>query len=78
MPEIAGDGAAYFDPFDPADIARALREVLSNPDRAKELRERALRQSLKFPTWRDVGRMTFDTLRRAAASHDLASKAESI
>ena len=67
MPEIAGDGAAYFDPFDPKDIARALRAVLSNPALAAELREKARAQSLKFPTWLEVGRMTFDTLRHAAA-----------
>ena len=68
MPEIAGQAAVYYDPFAPRDIARALREVVSRPQLAAELRERARAQSLKFPTWQEVGRRTFDTLRRAAGS----------
>lgn len=66
MPEIAGDAAVYFDPFDPDDIGRALRRILDDAQGAHELRERALAQSQKFPTWREVGRRTFETLQAAA------------
>src|ERR1051325_2068826 len=68
MPEIAGDAAVYYDPFDPRDIARALREVVSDPGLQATLRERAKVQALKFPTWQDVGRRTLETLRHAAGS----------
>ncbi len=30
LPEVAGDAAVYCDPFDPADIARAMRSVLDD------------------------------------------------
>lgn len=30
LPEVAGDAAVYCDPFDPADIARAMRNVLED------------------------------------------------
>ncbi|HKO54275.1 MAG TPA: glycosyltransferase family 1 protein [Thermoanaerobaculia bacterium] len=66
MPEIAGDAAVYYDPFDPRDIARALRRVVSDPALQDTLRERARAQALKFPTWQDVGRRTLETLRHAA------------
>ena len=65
MPEIAGEGAVYFDPFDPDDIGRALRHILDDGTAAVALRGRALLQAQKFPTWREVGRLTFDTLQRA-------------
>ncbi|HVS29206.1 MAG TPA: glycosyltransferase family 1 protein [Solirubrobacteraceae bacterium] len=37
LPETAGDAAAYFDPLDVADIARAIRSVLEDPARRSEL-----------------------------------------
>jgi glycosyltransferase involved in cell wall biosynthesis len=30
LPEVAGDAAVYCDPFDPADIARAMQSVLDD------------------------------------------------
>lgn len=32
MPEILGDGAAYFDPEDPKDIVKALRVLIESPE----------------------------------------------
>jgi glycosyltransferase involved in cell wall biosynthesis len=65
MPEIAGDAALYFDPFDPEDIAQALARLAENGTLRAELRQKALQQSLKFPTWDEVGQMTLHSLRRA-------------
>lgn len=65
MPEIAGDAALYFDPFDPEDIAQALKHLAENGTLRAELRQKALQQSLKFPTWDEVGQMTLHSLRRA-------------
>lgn len=45
LPEVAGDAARLFDPMDPADLARALADVVREPQRARDLvmrgRERA-------------------------------------
>jgi glycosyltransferase involved in cell wall biosynthesis len=68
MPEIAGDAVEYFDPFDPRDIARALKAVVFDAPRAAALRGLAREQAKKFPTWQEVGRMTLATLRRAAGT----------
>jgi len=38
MPEIAGDAAVYFDPFDPDDIGRAIRKIIDDPEVAHALR----------------------------------------
>lgn len=66
MPEIAGEAVVYFDPFDPDDIGRALRQILEDRAAAQQLRERARSQAQKFPTWRDVARRTFAVLQQAA------------
>lgn len=66
MPEIAGDAAVYFDPFDPDDIGRALRQILDDGQKSRVLGEQAFAQSQKFPTWREVGRRTFEALQTAA------------
>jgi glycosyltransferase involved in cell wall biosynthesis len=65
MPEIAGDAALYFDPYDPAVIAQQLRKLADDYSVRAELRTRARGQALKFPTWEEVGRLTLDSLARA-------------
>lgn len=66
MPEIAGSGACYFDSNDPVSIAGQIRNLATNRDLRAELRDRALRQSKQFPTWEEAGRLTLQTLERAA------------
>ena len=42
VPEVLGDAGIYFSPFYPADLYRAMKIVLNNPDIKKyEIRERA-------------------------------------
>jgi glycosyltransferase involved in cell wall biosynthesis len=65
MPEIAGNAALYFDPFDPADIASALTRMAEDGTLRDDLRQRAHQQAMKFPTWDEVGQMTLHSLRRA-------------
>lgn len=50
LPEIAGDGAEYFDPTNADDMARALRVVLENPARRAELIARG-RVNVKRFAW---------------------------
>ena len=50
LPEVAGDGAEYFDPTNADDMARALRVVLENPARRAELIARG-RVNVKRFAW---------------------------
>ena len=55
MPELLGDPEATFDPADPADIARCIREVLETPGKLDALRERSRRRVALY-TWERVAR----------------------
>ena len=64
MPELLGDTDATFDPADPADIARCIREVLETPGRLDALRERSRRRVALY-TWERVAKRTLDGYERA-------------
>ncbi|RMG82231.1 MAG: glycosyltransferase family 1 protein, partial [Chloroflexi bacterium] len=40
LPEVAGDAALYFDPFDVADIASAIKQVWQDDELKKALRQK--------------------------------------
>ncbi len=65
MPEFGGDGLEYFSPFDPDDIARALRGVLTDSQRANAVAASALAQSHRFD-WSDSAARTWANLIRLA------------
>jgi glycosyltransferase involved in cell wall biosynthesis len=65
MPEIAGDGAAYFDPFDPADIARSIVEAWRKPGVRDALRAAGLERAERY-RWNETARGLLDVLARAA------------
>lgn len=59
MPELAKEGAMYFDPYNPTELAEILIEILNNPDKLKEMGLLALKRSENFnwhktadETWR--------------------------
>ncbi|HXG75214.1 MAG TPA: glycosyltransferase family 1 protein [Gaiellaceae bacterium] len=52
VPEVCGDAAVLFDPYDPAAIAAGVREALA---RADELRDLGLRRAARF-TWEACAR----------------------
>ena len=64
MPEFLGDPAATFDPADPADIARCIREVLASPPMLDALRESSRREAAVH-TWRHVAERTVGGYERA-------------
>ena len=64
MPELLGDLEATFDPTDPVDIARCIREVLETPGKLDQLRERSRRRAQIY-TWERVARRTLDGYQRA-------------
>ncbi len=54
LPEIAGAAALLVDPHDTADIAAALRRILTEPDLVAQLRAAGPRQAAQF-TWAGTG-----------------------
>ena len=64
MPELLGDLDATFDPADPADIARCIREVLETPGKLEALRERSRRRVALY-TWERVAQRTLEGYERA-------------
>jgi len=66
MPEIAGSGAAYFDPFDPSDIAATIVRVWKDGDEAKRLRSSALARVRDF-SWERTAQGLLDALRCATS-----------
>ena len=74
MPEIAGDAAEYFDPRSASDIGRAITTVMNDPERRRDLRERAVRRAAELPGWDEVARQTLDTLVAAARTPSLEAR----
>lgn len=66
MPEFGGPGIEYFSPFDPSDIADALRRVLDDPAHARAVASAALAESGRFD-WAASAKLTWAALGRAAA-----------
>lgn len=64
MPEILGDAAEFFDPYNHEDIARAMESVLRNRARAMELRTKGLEHVKKF-SWKTMARQTLATYYKA-------------
>jgi glycosyltransferase involved in cell wall biosynthesis len=64
MPELLGDTEATFDPTDPADIARCIRQVLESPAMLDALRERSRRRAALY-TWERVAKRTIEGYERA-------------
>ncbi|HTW42866.1 MAG TPA: glycosyltransferase family 1 protein [Solirubrobacteraceae bacterium] len=64
LPEVAGDAARYFDPYDVHDIAGALSELLGDRGLAQRLSERGRAREAQF-TWRATAQGTLDCYARA-------------
>jgi glycosyltransferase involved in cell wall biosynthesis len=64
MPELLGDTDATFDPADPSDIARVIREVLETPGKLDALRDRSGRRVALY-TWERVAERTLEGYERA-------------
>ena len=66
LPEVAGDGAIYFDPRSVSDMSKAMRRCLSEPDLAAALRERGHRNVERFG-WAATARETIRVYRRTCS-----------
>lgn len=65
LPEVGGDVPVWFDPADPSDIARALREALDDPSRREVMRTAGRERAGSF-TWDRAAEMVVECLLRAA------------
>jgi glycosyltransferase involved in cell wall biosynthesis len=64
LPEVAGDGALYFDPDRPDELARCLVRLLTEPETAGELASRGFEHQQSF-TWRRTAEGTLRTYERS-------------
>jgi glycosyltransferase involved in cell wall biosynthesis len=64
LPEVAGDAARYFDPYDVREIADALGELLSDRALAERLSAAGVAREAEF-TWEKTARGTLESYARA-------------
>jgi glycosyltransferase involved in cell wall biosynthesis len=64
LPEVAGDAARYFDPYNVPDIGAALCELLRDRDLAADLSARGRERQARF-TWQATARGTLRSYSRA-------------
>jgi glycosyltransferase involved in cell wall biosynthesis len=61
MPEFGEDAAIYFDPYDPVTLVEQIRSMESDPEKMKNLAQKAGQQALKFD-WEETVKKTVDFL----------------
>ncbi len=66
LPEVAGEAAAYFDPTDVGDMARAIQTLLADDTRREALRSQAQERAARF-TWAAAARETLALYRELVA-----------
>jgi glycosyltransferase involved in cell wall biosynthesis len=71
IPEVCGDAALYFDPYNPASLARALREIAANPALRDQLRSQG-KARLEGYTWRGNAEIVAAQLLRYAPQDEPA------
>ena len=76
MPEVLGRVGTYFNPEQPADIARALRELVESPSIRADLAKASYERSQEF-TWERCANGTFSFLARIAHQHKASKCAAS-
>lgn len=67
LPEVVGDAAVQVDPINIAELATALRRVLSDANLRAELRARGLARAAQF-TWARTASATVDVYRQVLAT----------
>jgi glycosyltransferase involved in cell wall biosynthesis len=57
MPEVLGEAAVYFDPYDPDDMARVINQTLEDKTSLAKLKTKGLVQAQKY-SWEKMARET--------------------
>ncbi|OQA24056.1 MAG: GDP-mannose-dependent alpha-(1-6)-phosphatidylinositol monomannoside mannosyltransferase [Chloroflexi bacterium ADurb.Bin344] len=63
VPEAAGDGARYFNPGNPKEIAEAMNDILSNPEKSAALVSAGKEQLKKF-SWESAAKKVIRTIEK--------------
>jgi glycosyltransferase involved in cell wall biosynthesis len=66
IPEVAGEAALLFDPFDVHSLVQALQRVLNDDEYRTMLGAKGLQRASEF-SWQTTARLTLDAYQRAAA-----------
>lgn len=66
LPEVVADAGITVDPQDHAGLARGLHEILTQPEKVLERREKCLRQASRF-TWQKCAEGTLSVYNRLAS-----------
>jgi glycosyltransferase involved in cell wall biosynthesis len=67
MPEVANAAAILFDPEKPVEIARAMRDVLLNPELRTRMERLGVQRASLF-TWERTAQQTLDIYHQVAAA----------
>lgn len=68
MPEILGEAAVYFNPRDPASIAKVTSETLADSKMLKELKQKGLAQATKY-SWKKMAEETLALYQEVLSRH---------
>jgi len=63
IPEVGGDAAWYFNPFDPVDIGRKIGEVVNDPNLRQKLSQKGAQQTKKF-SWTKCAQETLEVYKK--------------
>jgi glycosyltransferase involved in cell wall biosynthesis len=74
LPEVLGDGGAYFDPLDPKDVARCIAELIDSAERRTTLAASAYARASAL-AWRKCARATFAFVQQALTQWHARSQA---
>jgi len=64
LPEVYKDGAIYFDPQNPEDIAAKISQILDNPKLATDLKTKGARVAASY-SWERMAKQTLEIYNRA-------------
>ena len=69
LPEVVGDAGILVPPGDPNALAKAIRGLLDNSDRAREIGQAGLRRVHNFFTWEKAALKTVEAYRETIHDH---------
>jgi glycosyltransferase involved in cell wall biosynthesis len=69
LPEVVGDAGILVPPGDPDALAKAIRGLLDNTDRAREIGQAGLRRVQSFFTWEKAALKTVEAYRETIHDH---------
>ncbi len=67
IPEVCGDAALYFDPYNPSAIAQQMQKIQEDELLRKELSEKGILQAKKY-SWETAAKTLLETMERVESS----------